>query len=561
MEPPEARSCVINWYKSLLDDADPEVAHEYEVSRDRLLHDMSTRQTLAELSQTPLLCAMLSALYSAGCLDSAPETRTDLYQQVVGALVFRRDQARLAWHKDSSMFVGRERIQVLQAIARTMTDKSLSVIPIWRVRPGQIAGPVAAVDVVESRLQTMPTASVTAHEALSHLVNRSCVFRDVGAGEGQFVHRTFQEFLAGQEYAYIEDIDTLLDHAHLPSWRNTVVFAAGTCGRAGASRLVKGLAALAAKRRPERREILILMAECIGSAGPLDDDAATAARALVPEVLPPRNHAEGESIASLGDELVSWLGTCDIPDIEALRASLHACGIVGSARAMAVVHRFSQRPEANEAAEDFLRLWQRFDPVTYATSVLANLDFGNRKIVIGSPRALPGVASLQGARRFRVDIPTVDLRFLGTLPDLEELDCRAANLVTADGIDGVPRLERLDLSMNPHLHDISLVKAVEGLQELNLTGCSALGDLSALVGLRRLRALSVSGCSAVVDFSFLPRLSQLRTLWLNDCTITSLSALRQLEDLRSLFADAAEPIRELGDLTSLSRVRTVVRSC
>ena len=95
-----------------------------------------------------------------------------------------------------------------------------------------------AQQIIKERLEGMPTAPVDSYEALQYLAQRSIVFRQIGPNIGQFAHRTFQEYLAGREYALGAGLDRLLGHVNEPDWRKVVVFAAAVASVPSASAII-----------------------------------------------------------------------------------------------------------------------------------------------------------------------------------------------------------------------------------------------------------------------------------------------------------------------------------
>ncbi|MEU6076044.1 NACHT domain-containing protein [Micromonospora sp. NPDC047074] len=550
---PQARECISNWYAALKDGATVEKHHQYDRQLHKLLGDLETRPAVTDLAQTPLLCAMLSALYATNTPESAPQTRMDLYARVVESLVDRRDRERLLLYEGMTDFSAREKLQLLQAIARYMTEESRQLVPIWRsgLRPGNHMTAIAA---VEERLVSMPTAAVTPTEALEHLVDRSVVFSDVGGGEGQFAHRTFQEFLAGRDYAYVGDVNNLLSNAHDPAYRNTIVFAAGAASQSVASQIVRGLIS-SAKASDNRRDMLLLIAECVGASGPLSQDTADAAREMVRMVMPPRTLDEADTLAGFGDHVIAWLGGLEITDVPTLRASMHAAVKVGTPRAMSILGTYASLPLADEITEELIDAWPRFPAAAYATQVIVKLDLSQRVLSVTSTESLRALGAAPNIRNLRLNVSVDDLHALSGNRQLLSLGAVGSLGGSIDGIGQLTALRKLDLRHNRLIQDIAAVGTLTALRELYLDGCTSLVDLDALGGLVGLRVISAKFLTEVRDWSWLASLTNAWTVAVDGSSLTTLDVVGSMESLRSLFVDVPIGLRDLSVLSRCPQLR------
>ncbi len=60
-----------------------------------------------------------------------------------------------------------------------------------------------------------------------YLLERSGLIREPTPDRVDFIHRTFQDYLAGRAAVRADDIGALIAHAHNDQWRNVIVMAAG----------------------------------------------------------------------------------------------------------------------------------------------------------------------------------------------------------------------------------------------------------------------------------------------------------------------------------------------
>lgn len=84
-------------------------------------------------------------------------------------------------------------------------------------------------EVPASRTVVLDTGNKLAilQDVLQHLLERSGVIREPVLGRVDFVHHTFQEYLAAKEVVEDQTTETLVTRAHLDQWWETLVMAVG----------------------------------------------------------------------------------------------------------------------------------------------------------------------------------------------------------------------------------------------------------------------------------------------------------------------------------------------
>lgn len=169
------------------------------------------------LATNPLLCAMLCALHRDG-KRQMPSDRVELYRECIEVLLDRREKQRQISLADYPSLSYRQKIVLLQDLAYYLIINGWSVIPFER-----------AEERIASKMTTLRNLSddTTASHILTLLVERSGVIREPVKGRVDFIHRTFQEYLAAQAALDGKDIGLLVNNAHKGDWRETVVLSAG----------------------------------------------------------------------------------------------------------------------------------------------------------------------------------------------------------------------------------------------------------------------------------------------------------------------------------------------
>jgi energy-coupling factor transporter ATP-binding protein EcfA2 len=223
--------------RSLLSAPEKEkLAHLPHALQKSLQHQPAIRQ----LMRNPLLCAMVCALNQAregnlaqgrGRLD-----RIELYRDCLVALLERRESDRGVDSSDFGVHLTlREKERRLATLAYWMMDNGVSA-----------AGP-------EEAAQQLGGGEEGA-AFRRWLTARSGLLQEVNDQAVEFVHRTFQEYLAAQDIVYRNNIRAVCRRAAEANWHETIRLTGGVSNtEAGQQTFLEELARLAAKESDEKR--------------------------------------------------------------------------------------------------------------------------------------------------------------------------------------------------------------------------------------------------------------------------------------------------------------------
>ncbi|MEU6502888.1 NACHT domain-containing protein [Streptomyces californicus] len=435
---------------------------------DELEQDLSRQfeqnSTLRDLARTPLLCAVICALHRRrdGFL---PETRWKLYRSALEMLLGNRDRRRRIEGPEGIDLDVEDAAQLLQRIA------------VWLVREGQseftrdqalrqLGRALAGMDRV--------SAQGPPEQILTHLLNRSGLLREHGDGTYQFIHRTFQDYLAAKELIEDDHLNELLRHADEEPWQDVILLAAGHCGRRQLARLVEGLLEAGGKhgkRSPERTDLHVLASLCAQYASWLDGAVREEIRTSLAGLLPPMGSVQVGSLARLGADALGFL-----PQPESMAtehpAAEHVVELITTVGGSAAVpHARAWLLAHPGLTNSFVYDWQNFPPEEYATQVLAHCDHSSVFWMI-SDRAR--------------------LRALRHIPLLEDLSLSTdlAEREISEALEGKPRLQNLFIRDNRLVSDLSCLRPVRtSLELLSLDSCPGVRDLKPLREFSALTAL------------------------------------------------------------------------
>ncbi|MFC9429209.1 NACHT domain-containing protein [Streptomyces sp. NPDC056987] len=406
---------------------------------------------LRTLAQTPLLCAVICALHRrrGGLL---PDTRWELYRSTLAMLLGTRDRQRGIADPDGITMGFEEHQELLQSLA------------VWLVRAGQaqLSREVAErqISVAMRRLPQVGKQG-SAARVLTHLLNRSGLLQERGDDEIQFIHRTFQDYLAARAFVEGGSLPELLRNAHNEQWQDTVRLAVGHCRPQEVRELIEGLLKNGADTtdRTERVTLYTLAARCLLGTVVVDEIVGQSVAARIRTLFPPENSAEVEAVASLGKYVLPLLPA---------PSQLNSDGVVRMAGLLCHIGGADATPYAKQLARRGSRAarrvlvegWGNFPVEAYAREVLAGIPLAEEAVLVDSVDQL---------RMLRGLAPFGTLMLQGDFSELQ-LTCHLAEV----------EVRHLSISKNTTLTDLAFVHRLPLLKELSALYNPALTKFSSL---------------------------------------------------------------------------------
>nr|WP_274030829.1 serine protease [Streptomyces sp. MMBL 11-1] len=526
----DIQAFVASWHRAALL-SEPDDRARLDELEHGLSRQFDQNATLRDLARTPLLCAVVCALHRSrdGFL---PETRWQLYRSALEMLLGHRDRRRRIGEPEGIELDVEESTQLLQRIA------------VWLVREGQseftreqalrqLGRALAGMERV--RAQGPP------ERILTHLLNRSGLLQERTDDTYQFIHRTFQDYLAAKELVEDEHLNELLRHADEESWQDVILLAAGHCGRRELALLVDGLLDAGLKQAEvsvERSTLHVLAALCEQHATWLDGAVRDRVHHSTAALFPPADADQAAVLSRLGAAALDHL-----PDPESVPADSpgahHVFRLlrhIGGAEAIRHVRAWLTAHPA--LFSDCAALWSTFPPEAYAREVLARHDLSKRFVLVDRGRldALPHLPSVE------------QLVLFGDLTDEEVRPALAGT-----------RLRRLRLHANSLFADVSLVGSqADTLRYLGLIQCPAVEDLTPLGALPSLTDLAVDlvhrSAGLLAPVADVPGLTYLNVAGFDPAEWDELPVLPGLAQL-CVSSDQPLSVRGLGAWKSLTALR------
>jgi Leucine-rich repeat (LRR) protein len=526
---------------------EPEAIEEMEGFKVALKAVIRANRAIRALATNPLLCAMLCAL-NRERQTQLPRERMELYRIALEMLLERRDVERRVGVGDLVLTL-REKYALLQDIA------------FWLIINGQSSiDRQAALAHVEAKLRGMHQIDHSAEDVFDHLLLRTGVLREPVEGQVDFIHRTFQEYLAAAEAVEQKHIPMLIQSAHLDQWREVVILAAGHAPTPERNGMLGQLLARGHGDVAHRHRLLLLAVACLETSVELDPILRESVELSLVEVLPPTNMTDAKAVASAGELAIPQLAGFSGGRVHAttVAACVRALALIGGPEALQALKGFA-RDRRVTVTRELMRAWSLFESEEYASEVLAESPLNNGRLLLRDPGLLPAVKSLRNLTVLSCSFSrrAVDLTHLTGLEALVSLSIESSPTVTTlKPLEGSPNLAFLSLTHCTELTDIQSLRSLPALRTLFLSYDHAIDDLTVLGDLPNIASLRLmrSPLSDLEPILRIPRLDYL------DIEGTEVSRLADLAGYDVTSLDAAqlshvEDFSPLGDLPNLRFLR------
>ena len=535
MGPADIRALIRHWHEAVRHGGDlPCEPHRLAGYEQRLLAQLDGSAHLQNLAAGPLLCAMLCAL-NLDRDSNLPRNRMDIYQAAVDMLLHRRDAQRRV-PTEIPELTSRDQLQLLQQVAWWLTLNGRT-----ELNRGE------AEDQLGRRLAGMRHVTAAGADVLNHMIQRSGVLREPVPGRIDFVHRTFQEYMAAREAADQGHTGALLEHAHLDTWRETIILAAGHAHAPVRRELLAGLLDRAGQQPKRARKLRLLAAACLETAPAVEPELLAKIRSHLRELVP-RSIAEARSLAAVGEPLLTEL-PADVRGLTESQAAatVRAAALVNGPAGLATLARYAVdgRPRVQR---QLVQDWEYFDPGEYAERVLADAPLDEGAVVVRNPVLLPELSRLRHLTRTSVITQQkLDLAKLDGVPHLDTLSSPRPPDGGLEALAAHRELEMVGLSVAGRKLDLAVLEQLPALSRLYLFGLAPDQDLSSLARLPSLRTLSFHGAPMVVDI--IEGLTGLTDLSVPFSEPWRPCILHRLAELESLGLH--EPVAPIGGLDAL----------
>jgi len=446
--------------------------------RDSLTAAVVRKQDLGRLATSPLMCALICAL-NRDRRGYLPEGRMELYSAALEMLLVRRDRERGIAVPEGFRLTADQQITLLQRLAYWLATNGTAEIDR-----------ALAVRKLADALPAMAGINGDGEQLLRHLLVRSGLLRQPTADSVDFIHRTFQDYLAAKAAIEEEDLGVLVRNAHDDQWDDILRMAVGHARPKERARLLRALLARAESDTQHGGRLRLLAAACLEHATELDPAVRQEVADSTGVVIPPWSDAAAKALATAGPIILDLLPGPEGLNHSAAHAVVVAATTVAGAAAIPLLAQYAEHESLSVRAQ-LAWAWERFDTREYGDQVIARLTYGDGlRFIAKSREQLEYLAEIGGRPSVECSgsFSEAELRLLPPAP-----------------------LEALRLHENDQGVGLSWLADCPGLRELRLINCTGPVDLAALPGLT-LDHLVLASCTDLRSPEALARSAGVRSL-------------------------------------------------
>lgn len=530
---------VTHWHAAMSDGVnDPVELERIETSRQELTKTIRNRRHLRMLAVNPLMTALVCALHLDRRMQ-LPHDRTELYSIALEMLLERRDSERAI--RASNVVITRADKMII-----------LADLAYWLVRNGwSNASQERVVERLAHKLRDLHRVSATPEEMLRHLLDRSGLLRMPVEGQIDFVHKTFQEFLAARAAVASDDIGLLAQNAHDDQWREVVLMAVSHARPQQTEELLNQLLTKANRTRDLRYVLQALALGCIEHAPQLSPELLARLATVATTLLPPKRMDTATALVGAGDLVLELLSEHKNYRADEAVATIRMAAAIGGPLALSIIGECA-RTGGLGVMDELARAWREFEPRDFAERILARTELA-KKITIADPSLLAGLRHLR-LRSLSCRFPHGygDVAYLAELPLLTYFTLHDPKLRGLAPVADHPRLRTLNLRHGTAPVDVSVVGRCMSLRQLDLT-LDGIADPWQLREVSQIRVLEIRDAAGAADI--LPyladdlRLARL-ALWRAEAMgdLSGLVSAPQLSDVEVLLLGNARSLTSIAEI-------------
>lgn len=479
------------------------------------------QRDLAQLSSTPLMCALICALHRDR-RGHLPHSRMELYEAALSMLLVRRDRERSIDVPEGIQLTEHQSIQLLQRLA------------YWLIRNRQTEmDRTTALALVGDALPAMQAVAEqgTADQVLTHLVGRSGLLRHPTMDTIDFVHRTFQDYLGAKAAIEAHDFPLLVNNAHDDQWEDVIRMAVAHARPTESADLLRRLVERGDDESEHKNRLHLLAAASLQYATEIEPATRWLVEQCARVLMPPRSEEEAQELAALGSGVLDLLpGPEDLEDDE-VGPVVDTAAAIGGDHAYAFLRRFVQSLPPGSVPFAVSRGWQHFEADQYARDILLPLrEQGHLHLSLD-------VHTHDQRNALRLLHPITDIEFQGEFTENEIIEHLSPE-----------RTHTLRISSGQLITDLRFIRKLSALRKLTLSECDHLTHLEDLTGIP-LTYLNLVNLPSEISFDALNSLPDLTDLSLyTHLPVESLADLPAPEGLTSLALGWTD-----ASLTGISR--------
>lgn len=312
------------WHKAILEEKFMLPQEEVVSTTQKTWQKIQVNESIYALTTNPLLCAMICSLHYKNSLV-LPNDKKELYEDCCKMLIDNRDNEKEIQFDIKELSYDQKKI-------------ILGQMAYWMLKNGHVViSKEAAIESVERSIRSMNligSENLTAEKIFGYLLERSGILREPQVEKIDFIHKTFQEFLAAFEISRQDDFLYLASNVGNENWHETIVIGMAFASEDKASKMIEKILQKGKEASLERK-YLFIATTCASNAIQLDSKLRIKIENSVKQLIPP-NKLECKQLAEAGGFVVPFLKYNDFYSEEEKVSCLRTLRYVGTPQALRI---------------------------------------------------------------------------------------------------------------------------------------------------------------------------------------------------------------------------------
>jgi|GEM_PF-1908882 len=282
--------------------------------------------SLKSLASYPLLCAMLCGLWHNRDMV-LPKTRNELYEECCKMLLEGRDYKRRITHPAGDAMTEVQKFIIMESIAYWYQVNNYSASTSSHVKRK-----------ITDNIKSMSVAinEIGSTNILEYLIERSGIIRNPSRNDIDFIHKTFQEYLAARVIVRNSDFGILLNNVLDHNWRETFLLALGMASHSQADEIITSLLERASHDK---------CYACYAVAGynipaQLSPNVRKSVISITPSVIPPKNESEARLLSVAPETIVPFLRYNSDYDEDELKYCIRTLILINTVQSLSALSEY-----------------------------------------------------------------------------------------------------------------------------------------------------------------------------------------------------------------------------
>ena len=205
-------------------------------------------------------------------------------------------------------------------------------------------------------------------ELYQYFLERSGILRSPEAGYVDFIHKSFQEYLAAYEVRNQDDWGFIADKANDINWYETLILSMGFANINDSQLVIERI--LGGENNEKN---IVIAAACGANAPRLTKNLRDEIKSKIEEILPPRSVEASERLSSAGEFVVPYLAYSDSLNLEERFWSLNTLRMISSTQALNVASSYLHNSAEKEEVELLGNMLE-----SYTKKEILSVSFGKK---------------------------------------------------------------------------------------------------------------------------------------------------------------------------------------